>query len=314
MKLSFVVPCYGSANTLAAVVKEIREAVAERYAGVAYEIILVNDCSPDGVGAVIERLCDEFDNVVGIELAKNFGQHAALLAGYRHSTGDIVISLDDDGQTPAAEAFRLIEKIREGHDVVFGVYPERKHGLFRRIGTRLNDAMAQYLIKKPVGLRPTSFWAGKRFLIDEICRYENSYPYILGLVLRSTRNIAAVPVEHRDRSAGQSGYTFGKLLSLWLNGFTAFSVRPLRLASLLGLGFAMGGFLYGLHIVVRKLLNADIPMGYSSMLVTSLILGGLILMTLGLIGEYIGRIYISLNNSPQSVIRRTISRPRADAE
>lgn len=310
MKISFVIPCYGSENTIRSVVDEIRDTATKR--DCVYEIILVNDSSPDNVWSVIKELAREYSNVIGIDLAANFGQHSALMAGYRTATGDLIVSLDDDGQTPADESFKLIDLLNDDYDVVFAAYASKKHNCLRNLGTRINDLMAEILIKKPKHLHPTSFFAAKRFVIDEIIRYKNPYTYILGLLLRSTNKITSVPVSHREREIGRSGYTMSKLLSLWINGFTAFSVKPLRLASLIGVLLALAGFAFGAVIVVRKLLNPDIPLGYSSMMTILLFVGGLLLMTMGFIGEYIGRIYISLNKSPQYVIRSMVNQEKND--
>lgn len=255
---------------------------------------------------MIQRLVNTFGNVIGISLARNFGQHAALMAGYRSCRGEIVVSLDDDGQTPADEAFLLIDKIREGYDVVYGCYPEIKQSHFRIFGSWVNEKMVEILLGKPRALKCTSYYAARRFIIEEMLRYKNSYPYVGGLVLRSTKNIANVPVHHRARMEGRSGYSIGKLLALWFNGFTAFSVKPLRLATVVGFLCAFAGFVYGLVMVIRKLLGFTTVLGYSSLITVILFIGGIIMVLLGIIGEYIGRIYISINNAPQYVIRETI--------
>lgn len=305
-KLSFVIPCYGSETTIEIVVKEIRETLRQR-PDYAYEIILVNDCSPDRVWERIRALALSDPHITGIDLAKNFGQHSALMAGYRACSGDFIISLDDDGQTPAAELFTLVDKIKEGWDVVYASYEHKMHSRFRNFGTWMNEKMTESLIGKPKGLKVTSYFIMRRFICDEILRYQNAYPYIEGLIFRATRNIANVPVTHHNRMVGESGYTFGKLLALWFNGFTAFSVKPLRIATVCGTGCAFLGFCYGLYVVVRKLVDPTIEMGWSSIISSIFLMGGLILVMLGLIGEYIGRIYISINNAPQYTIRETVS-------
>lgn len=303
-KLSFVIPCYGSELTLEEVIRELIDTVHNK-SEYEYEIILVNDCSPDNVSKKISLLCQKYNNIISIDLARNFGQHAALMAGYSYCTGEIVISLDDDGQTPIDEVFSLIDKLGEGYDVVYGSFSEKKHNSFRNFGSHINDLMAEVLIDKPKDLKVSSYFVARKFIIDEILKYKNSYPYILGLILRSTRNICDVQVNHRRRIHGTSGYSFKKLLSLWLNGFTAFSVKPLRSATIIGFICALIGFLFGSYTVIHKLLNPSTPAGYSSLMAVILFIGGMIMLMLGLIGEYIGRIYISINNSPQYVIRET---------
>ena len=305
-KLSFVIPCYGSETTIEIVVNEIRETLKQR-PEYDYEIILVNDCSPDRVWPRIRALALGDSDITGIDLAKNFGQHAALMAGYRHCTGDLIISLDDDGQTPACELFTLVDKMKEGWDVVYASYAHKMHSGFRNFGTWMNERMTESLIGKPKGLRVTSYFIMRRFIANEILRYENAYPYIEGLIFRATRNIANVPVTHHERMVGESGYTFSKLLALWFNGFTAFSVKPLRIATFCGSACACIGFLYGIYVVIRKLVDSSIEMGWSSIIASIFFLGGLILIMLGMIGEYIGRIYISINNAPQYTIRQVVT-------
>ena len=305
-KLSFVIPCYRSETTIEIVVNEIIETLKQR-PEYDYEIVLVNDCSPDNVWERIRALALSNPRITGICLAKNFGQHAALMAGYRHCTGDLILSLDDDGQTPASELFTLVDKMSEGWDVVYASYEHKMHSGFRNFGTWMNEKMTESLIGKPKGLKVTSYFIMRRFIADEILRYENAYPYIEGLIFRATRHIANVPVTHHSRMVGESGYTFGKLLGLWFNGFTAFSVKPLRAATICGLTSAFVGFCYGIYVVIRKLVDSSIEMGWSSIIASIFFIGGLILVMLGLIGEYIGRIYISINNAPQYTIREVIS-------
>ena len=300
--ISYVIPCYNSHETLPHVVEEIDKAMLGMQ-GEEYEIILVNDCSPDNTGEMIAKLCKEKSYITGVDLVRNFGQHAALMAGFHYVRGDVVICMDDDGQTPADEAWKLIEKIREGHDVVYARYREKHHSAFRNLGSKMNDIMANIMLDKPKELYVSSYFAIKRFLVDEMIRYANPYPYVIGLVLRSTRDIVNVDITHHERMAGSSGYSIGKLIGLWMNGFTAFSVKPLRIATCIGTLMAIGGFIYGLITVIRKLLGINYVLGYSGIIITLTIIGGILLLMLGIIGEYIGRIYISLNNSPQFIVR-----------
>ncbi|MBQ6811851.1 MAG: glycosyltransferase family 2 protein [Agathobacter sp.] len=306
MKISYVIPCYRSMNTLEAVVAEIKEAM-EKMTQHTYEIVLINDCSPDDTISMIRKLCKENDNIVGLDMAKNFGQHAALMAGFRHVTGDVVVCLDDDGQTPANEVDKLLAKIEEGYDVVYAKYEEKKHSAFRNLGSWMNKVMTEVLLGKPKDLYVSSYFAARRYVIDEMAKYTNAFPYVIGLVLRTTNRICNVSVKHREREIGTSGYSIGKLLALWINGFTAFSVKPLRIATFGGVVVAMLGFLYTIYIIVNKFINPAVPMGWSSTMALILIIGGLILAVLGMIGEYVGRIYICMNNSPQYVIREKMN-------
>lgn len=301
-KVSFVIPCYRSDKTIGAVVEEIRETM-DKIRGYSYDIILVNDCSPDNTFDVIRDLCGRYQNIVGLNLAKNFGQHAALMAGLRRSDGDIVVCLDDDGQTPANEVGKLLDGLAQGHDVVYASYGNKKHSAFRNFGTWMNDIMTRVMLGKPKDLHVTSYFAAKRYIVDSMLQYENSYPYVIGLVLRATKNIINVPVEHRSREVGTSGYNMKKLLALWFNGFTAFSIIPLRAATVSGAVFAAMGFLYGIYTIIKKFVNPAVPMGFSSTMSAIVFIGGMMMLMLGLVGEYIGRIYISINRSPQYVIK-----------
>lgn len=306
-KVSFVIPCYRSALTIRAVADEIDSAMAE-LPEYEHEIILVNDCSPDNTFEVISELALQRDNITAVDLARNFGQHAALMAGMRRSSGDVVVCLDDDGQTPACEVGRLLEKLEEGFDVVYASYDSKQHSGFRNFGSRVNALMTEIMLGKPRELSLTSYFAAKRFIIDEMLRYENCFPYVMGLVLRSTRNICNVPVTHRKREEGRSGYTMGKLLSLWMNGFTSFSIKPLRMATYLGAFTAFLGFVYAVIIVIRHFTEGMAPLGWSSTTALLLLLGGIILIVLGLIGEYVGRIFMCVNASPQYVERQIIKK------
>ena len=304
-KVSFVIPCYRSALTIGNVVKEIQDTmnILNAY---TYEIILVNDCSPDDTFDVIEKLCEEYSNICGVNLARNFGQHAALMAGFHQVTGDILVCLDDDGQTPADEVGKLLTEIENGQDVVYASYANKKHSMFRNFGSCVNEKMLQFLLGKPKELFVSSYFAARRFIVDEMLKYENAYPYVIGLVLRTTKRISNVPVQHREREIGASGYTLGKLLSLWFNGFTAFSTKPLQIATISGCTLAVGGFLYALYTIIKKFVNPAVPLGFSSMMSAILVIGGMIMIMLGLIGEYIGRMYICMNSAPQFVVRDLI--------
>ena len=302
-KFSFVIPCYRSEKTITTVVDEIKSEMAAKRPGDTYEIVLVNDCSPDNVWSVIEGLAQKENNVIGINLAKNFGQHSALMAGYGKCSGKYVVSLDDDGQAPLDSLNDLITKLKEGYDVVYAYYREVKQNLFRRFGSWMAGKMGEMMLDPPKDMKGSSFYIARNFVIREMCKYNNPYPYLVGLVLRVTRKIAWVETNHRARLEGTSGYSFARLLGLWLNGFTAFSVKPLRASTLLGFFFAFLGFAFSIFVIVRRLLGITTVDGWSTIIALLLIIGGCILMMLGLIGEYIGRIYICINDSPQYVIK-----------
>lgn len=314
-KISFVIPCYRSTATLPGVVAEIQEAMKNMEA-YTYEIVLVNDCSPDDTFETIRRLCGENEKITGISLAKNFGQHSALMAGFHHVTGDLVVCLDDDGQTPALEADKLIRGIEQGADVVYARYQHKHHSGFRNFGSHVNELMTRVMLGKPRNLYVSSYFAARRFVVEEMIRYEYAYPYVIGLVLRSTKNIVNVDVNHRDRRAGESGYTLGKLLNLWFNGFTAFSVKPLRVATLTGIVCALCGFAYGIYTIIKKIFiqPPDLVIGFSALMSVIVFMGGMLMLMLGLVGEYMGRMYISMNNSPQFVIREIVGKEAGEHE
>lgn len=305
-KISYVIPCYRSEKTIESVINEIEETMSflQNY---TYEIVLVNDGSPDNTWGKICEIVKDHIEVRGFNFAKNFGQHAALMAGLNNVTGDIIICLDDDGQTPANEATKLIRAIEDGADAVYAKYDSKKHSAFRNFGTAMNEWMTEVMLGKPKKLYVSSYFAVRRFVVDEMVKYKGSYPYVIGLVLRTTKNIVNVDVNHRSREIGTSGYNFAKLLGLWVNGFTAFSIKPLRIATVMGCVFAFIGFIYGIYTIIKRLVLPDIPAGFSALMAAIIFFGGMTMLMLGMAGEYIGRTYISINENPQYVIRDTVS-------
>ena len=302
-KISYIIPCYNSEKTISNVVKEIVKTVSEKK--YEYEIILVNDGSKDNVLKTMKELLNNNKNIKAIDLIRNFGQHAAIMAGLNYSSGDIIVCLDDDGQTPADESLKLIEAIQKGADVAYARYNNKKHSLYRNLGSKINELMARAMLNKPKDLYLSSYFACKKNIVKEIIKYDGSFPYLAGLVLRTTDRVVNVDINHRKRESGKSGYSFKKLLSLWLNGFTAFSVKPLRLATFLGMVVSLFGLVYGLYLVFLKFNGKVTVEGYSCMMAAILFLGGVQMAMLGLIGEYIGRIYLNMNKQPQYIIRKT---------
>ena len=305
--VSFVIPCYRSEHTIRSVVEELVENIKKNSIE-DYEIILVNDCSPDDVWSVIRELNESDNRVIGVNLSRNFGQHAALLAGYSIARGDIIVSIDDDGQTPVDEINLLIDKIHEGYDAVYGYYEEMKQNRFRKIGSWIAGKMGQIMIGFPKDFKGGPFYAVRSFVVKEMIKYQNPYPYVGGLVYRTTHKIACVPAHQRNRMSGRSGYSLVGLISLWFNGFTAFSVRPIRWGAMIGILLAFIGFLAVVVLVIRKLVDPMVAVGWTSIFSAILMVGGLILTMLGLVGEYVGRIYLSINNSPQYVIKEMVGK------
>lgn len=305
--LSFIIPCYNSTHTIRAVVEEITEMMNQKMQKYNYEIILVNDCSPDGTTYdVIKSIAMDDAHIKGINLARNFGQPSAVMAGMNYAKGDYVVCGDDDGQTPFSEFPKLFAKITEGYDAVEAKFSQReKRSLFRKFGTKMNETMATWLINKPKGIVLTTYWVVRKFVADEMIKYQNSYPYLGGLMMRATQNVCNVEFVHRKRLKGESGYNLKKMMELWLSGFTSFSVKPLRITAFLGAIVAILGFLAGVIIIIRKIINPSILAGYSSLLAVIFVLFGILFILLGMVGEYVGRIYMALNNTPQYIIKDT---------
>ena len=274
--ISFVIPCYHSEGSVGLVMDEIRQVVSER-PDFTYQIIAVNDCSPDNLLAVIRKEAEEDPQVLAIDLAKNGGRHNALICGCHYADGDYVVFIDDDLQCPTDRLWDLLAPLTEGDaDVAIAKYPHKTQSTFKNFGSKVNDTVANWLLGKDKELKFSNFSVMKRFVKDEVIKYKNPYPYLSGLMLRSTKNVVNVEMEERERTIGVGHYSFRKSFALWMNSFPAFSV---------------------------KLLHPNVAIGYSSLMSMLCFIGGMIMFMLGLIGEYVGRIYISLNNSPQFVIR-----------
>ena len=303
-KLSFVIPCYNSQSTIEPVIEGILKKVSERDT-YDYEIITINDCSPDDVISVLHKISKENPKVKVVDLAKNVGKHTAVLVGYRYATGDYVISLDDDGQCPIENLWELIKPLEEDHDMAMAKYMSKNESFVKQMGSRLNHKVSQILLNKPKELVFTNFIARQNYICKAMAEYDNIFPYLEGLTLQITRDIVLVPMEENPRMQGKSNYTLKKSISLWMNGFTAFSVKPLRISVFIGTIIALLGFIFGLVTIIRKIINPAVAIGYSSIMVTILFCSGMILMMLGLIGEYLGRVYMSVNNYPQYVVKHT---------
>ena len=300
MKLSFVIPCYRSENTIEGVVNEIVQVVSAR-PEVDFEIIAVNDGSPDNVWDVLCELSRKDQRVKTINLAKNGGKHIALLAGFACADGDIILNVDDDGQCPVDRLWDLLKPFDEGYDVSIADYPRKNQSGFKNLGSRVNDAMVRTLVGKPKGMVFTNFIARRRFVCDEMVRYKNPYPFLEGITLQITRNIALVPMEERRRVSGTSNYKLSNSVKLLINSCTSFSVLPLRLSFICGLALMLIGFILGIVTIVRAVLS--LQPWVLLLLSVFLLVSGLMMVLLGLVGEYVGRTYISSNDYPQYVIR-----------
>ena len=306
--LSFVIPCYRSEKTIKKVIDEIINTVTQKK-DYDYEIITVNDYSPDNVYEVLEEIAKDNKKVKVVNFAKNMGKHSAVMAGYAVAQGEYVVNLDDDFQCPTYELWKLIEPLEEDKcDVATAKYFQKKEAWYKRIGSNVNLKMTEILLDKPKNSRMENFSAMKRYVCEEMIKYKHPYPYLEGLIYRVTKRIYEVPMEQRNRADDNaSGFTIKKSFGLLVNGLTAFSVKPLRIASIIGIVFAISGFIYGLYTMIRKIISPDILMGYSSLMAVLLFSTGLIMLMLGIIGEYLGRVYICMNASPQYVIKNTIN-------
>ncbi len=303
-KISFIIPCYKSERTIKMVINEICKTTESQHI-CNFEIIGIDDCSPDHVYDELIEVGKKNENVKAIRFSKNFGQHAGMIAGVQHSSGDICVFLDDDGQCPLDQLGRLLEPLDEGYDVSMAAYSKKEQSSFKNLGSWFNASIANILIDKPRNIQMSNFIAIKRFVADEISKYKGPYPYVSGLLFRSSEKVINVPMEERKRLSGGTTYSLKKLIALWSNSFTAFSIKPLRIATILGGCAALFGILLAVITAIRRLINNKIPVGWSSTIAVILVLGGLILFVLGIIGEYIGRVYMSINETPQYVISET---------
>ncbi|MDO4501620.1 MAG: glycosyltransferase family 2 protein [Coriobacteriia bacterium] len=304
MLVSVVIPCYYSEKTIAKVVRLTRQELTG--AGYDYEFVLVNDGSTDGTFAQIRELCAEDPCVVGVDCAKNMGQHNAIMAGLKQAQGDAVLLMDDDMQTHPSQVLKLLAGLEEsGKDVVFAEWPEHKEALWRRLGSRFQAWTVRVLTKRPKDIYSSNFFVMRRHVRDEIIRYRGPFVYIQGLLFRATDSVCNVEVEHFAREEGRSGYTLKSLIRLW-STVLGFSLAPLRAALWLGVAACGVGLVLALLLVIQHFTDPVSVEGWTSLMVIMLVLGGLNLAFLGLIGEYLGRTFLTVSNAPQFVPRTVL--------
>ena len=297
-----VIPVFNGAASIARVVARVAAVFADR----RFEIVLIDDGSADDSEHVCRSLAQESQGqIVFVQLSRNFGEHNAVLAGLAQTRGALVAVLDDDGQNPPEELPAMIDELqRRQLDVVYGLYVERQHGWSRRLGSWFNDRVADIMLRKPRGLYLSSFKVMNRFIVDEIVKYVGPYPYIDGLICRSTSRLGQLPVKHAPRLEGRSNYTLIKLIRLWLNMFLGFSIIPLRVTSLVGLIIAASSFLWLAIIVVDKLwITPGVTLGIPSVLACIVLFSGVQLAVMGMVGEYLGRVFLASNGQPQYIVR-----------
>ena len=305
-EISIVVPVYRSEKILPHLAEQVFMAMDAAGLANRFELVLVNDASPDGSWQVIQALASRHDFVRGICLSRNFGQHNATMAGLNQAQGDIVVIMDDDLQHPPQTIMALVTAIRDGYDVCYTRYMNRQHTFWKKLGSWFNDRAASFLLRKPRGLYLSSFKALHRRVVQEVIRYDGPYAYVDGLILDITNHITSVPIEHQARHEGKGNYNLKRLVSLWLKMATSFSIIPLRIASFTGMILAAVSAVLIVGLVVQKLLHPETPAGWTSLVMTVLFVGGLQLLCLGVIGEYLGRAYLKINRKPQFAVRERI--------
>ena len=278
------------------------------------QLVLVNDGSTDGTHDECERLVlDHPDVVTYVRLARNFGEHNAVMAGLHRAEGEYVVIMDDDFQNDPADAVRLVEEARAGDfDIVYSHYAKRRHGPIRVLGSKFNGWVANFMIDKPRDLYLSSFKCMRHWLVQEVLSYEGPFPYLDGLALRCTRNIGRVTVEQGERAAGQSGYTSRKLVRLWGNMFVNFSVMPLRASTVLGAFFVVVAVVLSLVVLFETLSGRPLPSGWPFLAIIVIFFSGGQLLMLGIIGEYLGRLFLTANHTPQFVVREVKGRTAED--
>ncbi|PWT89906.1 MAG: glycosyltransferase [Proteobacteria bacterium] len=305
--LSIVVPVYNGAATVGELVNALR---ALDIPG-GLEIVLVVDGSPDNSLEVCKKLAAEPGApIVLLSLSRNYGEHNAVMAGLARARGGYVITMDDDLQNPPSEVKRLFEHARDGgFDAVYTYYEEKRHAAWRNLGSRFTNWCADYLIDKPKGLYLSSFRCLSAFVREQItASYEGPYPYVDGLVFQVTQNIGRLQVAHLPRVEGRSNYTIARLFRLWLSMFSNFSVIPLRFATLFGIAFGALGALAAVIVAAEAISDHKPPQGWASLMVAVLVLAGVQLIVVGLIGEYLGRMFLAVNRKPQYLVREVFTR------
>jgi glycosyltransferase involved in cell wall biosynthesis len=303
--LSIVVPVYNGADTIT----DLVEAVAQQPFGMALEVVLVNDASKDDSQAVCERLvCESAIPVTLITHARNFGEHNTVMTGLREARGDYIVTMDDDLQNPPGEILKLLDKLRaEKLDIVYAHFAKKKHARWRNLGSKSANIIAEWLTEKPRGLYMSTFRCMSRFLVNEILNYSGPYPFIDGLVFQRTDRIGSVEVTHLANKTGRRNYTLRKLVRLWLTILINFSTKPLQISISLGLAMAAIGVLGAIYVIIDYFVEPSVSGGWPSLVVLMLVFTGTQLIILGLMGEYIGRMFIHVGGRPQSVVRSVTS-------
>jgi len=313
-ELSVVVPVYCSQDSLQRLVEAVFAAFPTSPGSV--EVILVNDASTDASWEVMTRLAAEHPNLRCINLRRNFGQDNAILTGLRYSRGDYVAIMDDDLQHDPADLPRLLELIKTGPDVVYATYKVKQQSLWKNIGSWLNGKTAEWLLVKPKNLYISPYKIICRAVVDVLCVYDGPYPYVDGLLFQITSRFSQLEVTHHRRKIGRGSYSLRRSISVWLRLFSSFSLQPLRIVTFCGLMFAVAGLLGTIALIIHRLVEpADFygpATGWASLMVAILVIGGIQMVFLGVIGEYLGRTYLQVNKKPQTLVRETLNLPERE--
>lgn len=308
LNLSIVVPVYRSEDCLPELMSAITKALAPYDWN--YEVILVNDFSPDGSWKTIQSLCRKYPCLIGVDLRRNFGQDNAILTGLRLSRGKYVAIMDDDLQHDPRYLPALMDKIGEGVDVAYADFDKKRQKLWKNIGSWINGKIADRVLWKPKHVYLSPYKVVARDVVDLICNYSGPKPYIDGLLFQATWRMASVPVEHFPRYAGRSTYNPWKALEVSTRLIFSFSVKPVRLVTWCGLVMAILALVAAAGVTLYRLLSPqDFPaeaVGWSSLMVAFLLVSGIQMMFLGVLGEYAGRAYLLVNRHPQTSIRTVI--------
>jgi polyisoprenyl-phosphate glycosyltransferase len=303
-ELSIVIPIYNSRDNLSELVRQLYDALNE----VTFEIILVNDRSTDDSWNVVEGLCRANSNFIGINLRKNAGQDNAIMAGLSHADGNYIVIMDDDLQHSPYDIPKLHEKCRQGYDVCFARFQRKKQAWWKNLGSWVNGVLAVSLLSKPRHIYLSPFQIIRKDVVAEILKYKGPYPYIQGLIFQFTDNVAQVAVEHHKRKKGKGNFNLVRSARVFIKHATSFSVIPLRISSIAGFFVAFAGFCLSIYYFISFFILKNVIEGWTTLILTILVLGGLVLMSIGLIGEYLGRLYLSVNEKPQYSIKEIVKK------
>lgn len=300
--ISIVIPVYNSQENLTELARQIHDALS----GMRHELILVNDGSRDGSWQTIAGLCRQYDSIIGVNLRKNSGQDNAIMAGLSYATGSFSVIMDDDIQHSPYDIIKLYDACRQGYDVCYANFSKKKQALWKNLGSWFNGKIADILIDKPKHIYLSPFQIIRKDVVDEILKYKGPYPYVQGLLLQITNNVTQITLSHHARYKGKSNFNLFRSMSVFFKLATSFSVYPLRIASLLGFLVASVGFGLAMFYLIEYFVSDHKVEGWLTLVLINLIIGGMVLASIGMIGEYMGRMYLNLNAKPQYTVKETI--------